>query len=87
VKIFSGICILFFLIQAGCSDSIKVTVELDNQKHRQVYLEHLKDSGLNYSINSDGSFEIKVESLELLKEKMKGFDEFVAKENKDNNKH
>jgi hypothetical protein len=72
--------ILLLLAHIGCSDTIEVIVEIDNQNHRKVYLEHLKSSGLKYKINSDGSFQIDVVSREQLNEKMKGFDEFVNAE-------
>ncbi|MCG7982881.1 MAG: hypothetical protein JAY90_09045 [Candidatus Thiodiazotropha lotti] len=77
---------LLILVQTGCSDSIEVTVEIDNPKHRQIYLKHLISSGLEYSINPDGSFQIHVESNKVLDEKIKGFDEYISNEIVGNNK-
>ncbi|MBW9259765.1 MAG: hypothetical protein K1562_19385 [Candidatus Thiodiazotropha sp. (ex. Lucinisca nassula)] len=77
---------LLLLVQTGCSDSIEVTVEIDNPKHREIYLRHLINSELEYSVNHDGSFKIIAESQTVLDEKMKGFEEYVSNEILENNK-
>ncbi|MCG7965572.1 MAG: hypothetical protein JAY63_03175 [Candidatus Thiodiazotropha taylori] len=87
MKQFKAISIsLLLLVQTGCSDSIEITVEIDNPKHREIYLRHLINSGLEYSVNHDGSFKIIAESQTVLDEKMKGFEEYVSNEISENNK-
>jgi hypothetical protein len=87
MKYFKAIYIsLLILSQTGCSDSIEVVVEIDNPKHRQIYLKHLISSGLEYSVNPDGSFKISVESNKVLDEKMKGFEEYISNDIMESNK-
>lgn len=71
---------LFLCILCGCSNTVSVQVEIDNPRHREVYLGLLDKNRIQYRIGENNVIYVDIASQELLAEKMKGFEEFVAKE-------
>jgi len=74
-----SICFLFFML-SGCTDNRIVEIEIDNPKHREVYIDLLNKNALEYNIDENNTIIVKVKSQEYLHEKMKAFDDFVNEE-------
>jgi len=63
----------------GCSGDT-VYVEIDNPKHRDVYLRLLNKKGFEYKTDKLGTIAIKIDSIEKLNKEMKDYYEYRESE-------
>jgi len=71
----SAIFIVVMAALSGCSGDT-VYVEIDNPKHREMYLRLLDEKGFEYKTDELGNIAIKADSIEKLNKEMKEYYEF-----------